>query len=61
MRQQYCIVNGSIKKYLPAVIDKAKEATRKSVRNKRVPNHDGTTKVAPISKKDDKKRCLYED
>jgi len=60
MRQQYCIVNGSIKN-LPAVIDKAKEATRKSVRKKRVSDQDGTTDVVPISKKDDKKHGLNED
>jgi len=34
-----------------AVIDKAKEATGKSVRKKRVSNQDGTTEVVPISKK----------
>jgi len=60
MRQQYCIVNRSIKN-LPAVIDKVKESTRKSVRKKRVSDQDGTTDVVPISKKDDKMRRLNED
>ena len=45
---------------MPAVIDKAKVATRKSVSKKRVSNQDGITEVVPISKNDDKKHHLNE-
>jgi hypothetical protein len=60
MRQQYCIVNGSIKKICQQSLIKQKKQPGNLLEKKRVSNQDGTTEVVPTSNKDDKKHRLNE-